>query len=96
LTAVVRVHDEPSAPVRVAVKAFPAMISPVAGRKSGGGYVPYVPGDAELTAELRRQGAQALRSWLERYRGVCEQGGLDVGPIEKIAAQLTGGVVVAA
>jgi hypothetical protein len=41
--------------------------------------------DPVLMDELRCQGAQALRSWLERYRGAAEAAGVDVVPIERIA-----------
>lgn len=79
-----------AAPMRVAVREFPAMVSPMDGRKAGGGYVPFDPQDPALVAELRRQGGQALRAWLARYRGVAEAGGLDVSPIEQIAGALDG------
>lgn len=79
--------------VNVSVREYPALISPVAGRKSGGGYEPFDPGDGQQAAELRRQGAQALRSWLARYRGIAEQTGVEVEPIEEIAAALSRCVV---
>lgn len=87
-----RVQEAPtaSAPMSVRVREFPAMISPMAGRKSGGGYEPFDPQDPVMRAELQRQGAQALRAWLARYRGVAEAGGLDVSPIEEIAGALDG------
>lgn len=93
-----KVSDAPSqsAVVSVVTREFPAMVSPVSGRKDGGGYQPFHPDDPAMVAELRRQGAQSLRAWLARFRGVAEMGGLDVGPIEQIAAQMTGGVEVAA
>lgn len=67
------------------VREFPAMISPVGARRSGGGYVAFSPDDPGLSAELRKQGATALRAWLARYRGVMEATGIDVGAIEEIA-----------
>lgn len=82
--------------VSVSVREYPALVSPVSGRKTGGGYEPFHPDDPAMVAELRRQGAQALRSWLNRYRGVMESGGTDVSSIEKIAAQIEGSVVAAA
>ncbi len=81
----------------VTVREFPAMVSPMAGRKDGGGYVAFDPADPTLVDELRRQGAQALRAWLARYRGVAELGGLDVSALEQIAGALdASGVVIAA
>ena len=71
--------------VQIAVREFPAYVSPVASRKSGGGYEPFDPKDAAAMAELRRQGAVALRSWLARYRGAFD--GVDLTTIEEIAAQ---------
>lgn len=85
-----------AAQINVAVREFPAMISPVSGRKEGGGYQPFDPGDTQLANELRRQGAQALRSWLSRYRGVAEQAGIEVDAIEEIAAAMSSGVADAA
>lgn len=97
ITARVQEASPKGKPVTVSIREFPAMVSPVEGRKSGGGYVNFDPDDAALAAELRRQGAQALRAWLARYRGIAEAGGLDVCAIEEIAGRLDGtGVVVAA
>lgn len=87
---------EKASTVNVTTREFPAMVSPMAGRKSGGGYEPFHPDDPAMVAELRRQGAQSLRAWLARYRGVSEMGGLDVSPIEEIAAQIEGSVADAA
>lgn len=96
ITAQVHQSAPATAAVSVKVREFPAMVSPVDGRRAGGGYVPFDPQDPALASELRRQGAQALRAWLARYRGIAEAGGLDVGPIEEIAASLDGSVVQAA
>lgn len=70
--------------VQITVREFPAYVSPVASRKGGGGYQPFDPKDAAAMAELRRQGAVALQSWLRRYRGAFE--GADLTTIEEIAA----------
>lgn len=70
--------------VQITVREFPAYVSPVASRKGGGGYQPFDPKDAAAMAELRRQGAIALQSWLRRYRGAFE--GSDLTTIEEIAA----------
>ena len=82
--------------MQVVTREFPALISPVNGRRDGGGYRLFSPDDPEMVAELRRQGAQALRAWLNRFRSVAEMGGVSVHQIEEIAAQMTGSVVVAA
>lgn len=96
ITAPVSEAPAKSEPVKVAVREYPALVSPMSGRKSGGGYQPFHPDDPAMVAELRRQGAQSLRSWLARYRGVAEQGGVDVAPIEEIVALMDGDVAGAA
>lgn len=96
ITAQVSQAPVKAAQISVAVREFPAMISPVAGRKAGGGYEPFDPQDPGQVEELRRQGAQALRAWLARYRGIAEQAGIEVDAIEKIAVAMSGGVADAA
>lgn len=96
ITAPVSETPAKSKPVKVAVREYPALVSPVAGRKHGGGYEPFHPDDPAMVAELRRQGAQSLRSWLARYRGVADQLGVDVAPIEEIVALMDGDVAGAA
>lgn len=71
--------------VSVSVREFPAYVSPVSSRHSGGGYQPFDPKDAAAMAELRRQGATAMRSWLNRYGGAFA--GQDLRALEKIAAE---------
>lgn len=80
----------PSTPqvVHITTREFPAFVSPVAGRKDGGGYSPFDPSDADMMNELRSQGAQALITWLTRYRGAATASGVDVKPIEQIAEAL--------
>lgn len=82
--------------VRVASREYPALISAMAGRKAGGGYEPFDPESPEAKAELMRQGAQALRSWLARYRSISEDMGIDLTAIEEIVAALSGDVAAAA
>lgn len=88
ITAKVSAAPKEAKTLSIAVREFPAMVSPVAGRKDGGGYESFDPNDASMVAELRRQGGQALISWLARYRGVADQTGVDVTPIEEVAAQM--------
>lgn len=84
ITAKVSVAPQEGARVCVAVREFPAFVSPVAGRASGGGYEPFDPCDDAAIRELRRQGEVALRSWLNRYSGAFA--GTDLSAIEEIAA----------
>lgn len=51
----------------VTVREAPAYLSPVAGRKAGGGYFATDPNDDTHMAELRQQAATALGSWLSRF-----------------------------
>ena len=78
--------------VQITTREYPAFVSPVAARKSGGGYQPVNPDDGAHLAELRRQGASALRGWLARYRGVFEDAGIDLSVIEEIASSEDGSV----
>lgn len=84
LRVVAEVSTTQAKVVQIVVREFPAYVSPVASRKSGGGYEPFDPKDAAAMAELRRQGAVALQSWLRRYRGAFD--GSDLTTIEEIAA----------
>lgn len=82
--------------VSVTVREFPAFVSPVAGRHQGGGYQAFDVNDPGIVAELRRQGAVALLGWLSRYRGVMELTGVDLAPIEQIAASIDDRVALSA
>jgi hypothetical protein len=88
IVAQVSVAPDSAQVVQFSTREFPAYVSPVSGRKDGGGYSPFNPDDPVLMDELRCQGAQALRSWLERYRGAAEAAGIDVVPIEHIAGAM--------
>lgn len=70
--------------VQITERDYPAYVSPVAGRKHGGGYERFDPHDEEAMAELRRQGRIALQSWLQRYSGAFAD--LDLTALEEIAA----------
>lgn len=78
--------------VQITTREYPAFVSPMAARKAGGGYQPVDPSDVDQMAELRRQGASALRGWLSRYRGVFEAAGVDLSAIEQIASSEDGSV----
>ncbi len=54
--------------VTVKTAVMPAVISPVAERKNGGGYVLTDFNNPEHMAEHCRQAAIALKSWLNRYQ----------------------------
>lgn len=72
--------------VNVVVREFPAYLSPVAGRRAGGGYTPFDANDPGDMAELRRQGVIALHSWLKRYRGAFSEA--EVAVIASLVAEI--------
>jgi hypothetical protein len=78
----------PKGKVIVAHREAPFAVSPVASRKSGGGYYLTDPTDAEHMAELRRQAASHLDWWLRRYGSAVEAAGGDVKAVEKVLALL--------
>lgn len=84
LRIVANVETTQSQVVHITEREYPAYVSPVDGRKSGGGYERFDPNDPAAMAELRRQGATALSSWLARYRGAF--GDADLTALEEIAA----------
>ncbi|CAB4167206.1 hypothetical protein UFOVP858_19 [uncultured Caudovirales phage] len=84
------VRDEEPETSTIVVREYPAFVSPVDGRKDGGGYAPFDPRSEIDQAELRRQAAVSLTSWLNRYRGCAENIGVDVSPLEEIAVSLRG------
>lgn len=83
LRIVARIETTEQNVVQIRVREYPAYVSPMAGRKGGGGYQPFDPQDAEAMAELQRQGRAALRGWLARYSGAFA--GYDLTGIEAFA-----------
>lgn len=78
------------------VREYPAYVSPVKGRQSGGGYERFDPKDEFALAELRRQAAASLSSWLRRYGAAIEDSGVDLTPLKETASVIEGRVVSAA
>ena len=74
--------------ISIKVTEYPAYISPVATRKSGGGYEPFDPDDETAQQELRKQAGVQLAAWLNRYRGAAENIGLDLTPVENLVKVL--------
>lgn len=89
----VRYSEPGDVEVKFTVVEQPLYVSPVAGRRSGGGYVVNDGADASVQAELRRQAATALDGWLGRYCGVAAAAGIDTAPIREIVGLLTVDVV---
>lgn len=67
---------------------LPAIHSAVESRKDGGGYVFTDPSDPSHVAEIARQAASALRSWLNRYEGTASLVGVDVAAIRSASVRL--------
>lgn len=75
----------------------PAFISPVADRKTGGGYTPIDIRYSNSTAELCRQAAEDLARWVRRWEGTATLVGVDVkAAIEIVSALEARGVEAAA
>jgi hypothetical protein len=68
---------------------IPAFVSPVSGRRQGGGYYQTDVTDEDSAKELYRQAAQGLSAWLERYGDVARLAGADVKAIEAVLGSLT-------
>lgn len=88
LRIVAKTETAKASVVQITEREYPAYVSPIAGRKSGGGYERFDPSDPDAIAELRRQGAVALRSWLDRYAGAFADE--DLSALEEIAAPKRG------
>lgn len=88
ITAQVSVAPEKGSVVSFKVREYPAYISPIEGRHGGGGYFPTDPEDEAHLAEIRRQGATALRSWLRRYGGAMEESGIDISALVELASDI--------
>lgn len=86
LRIVAKVEEIRGTVMQITTHEYPAYVSPVSGRRSGGGYAPVNVDDPEHLAEIRRQGCSALRGWLQRYRGAFEMAGIDLSPLEEIAS----------
>jgi hypothetical protein len=69
----------------ITVREFemPFALSPVAGRRSGGGYMVNDQSDPAHMAELCRQAATGLAGWLRRYEAAIAHAGGSLKAIEK-------------
>lgn len=78
-----------SGKITVRQTSMPLVMSPVAGRKDGGGYLLSDPNDPEHLAELCRQAAQSLMTWLSRYEAALTFAGVPPTDVEALAGKLT-------
>lgn len=58
----------PESQISIRHVEVPLAVSPVAGRKDGGGYYIFDPQNQEHMEELCRQAARDLKAWIKRYR----------------------------
>ncbi|MDF2809310.1 MAG: hypothetical protein K0S56_341 [Microvirga sp.] len=70
---------------------MPMVLSPIGGRRDGGGYVLVDPDDPAHMTEHCRQAALALRAWLTRYQAALIHVGRDPG-VFAAAIESLGGV----
>lgn len=73
---------------RVVDQSAPLALSPLGGRRNGGGYYMTDPNDPAHMEELCRQAAQSLRWFLSRYEAALTYAGIGVGGFEKAQAAL--------
>lgn len=74
--------------VKVRESTMPLVLSPLEGRKDGGGYLLVDPDDPAYLDEHCRQAAQSLRAWMSRYASAVKHVGSDMKQLEKLAATL--------
>lgn len=68
---------------RIIEQSAPLVLSPIAGRRDGGGYFITDPNDPAHMEELRRQAAQSLRWFLSRYSAVLSYAGISTAAFER-------------
>lgn len=67
---------------------MPMVVSPIEGRKDGGGYLLSDPDDSSHMAEHCRQAAVALTAWIERYQAAVFSAGISLSSIEGAVKKL--------
>ena len=72
------------------VSEYPALISPVSDRKSGGGYHHFDPDSEQDRVEIETQAARTLTAWINKYRSVAQRKGLDLTQMEEFVIILRG------
>ena len=88
VTFTVQVVNGGKRSVKVRETAMPLVLSPMDGRRSGGGYLLVNPDDPAYMAEHAGQAAQALRSWWSRYESAAEHVGINASDVEAMIAKL--------
>lgn len=74
--------------LRVVEQSAPMLVSPMAGRKGGGGYYITDPNDPAHMIELCLQAAQSMRWFISRYESALRYAGVNTAQFEKAQAAL--------
>lgn len=74
--------------IKVVTKEVPLVISPISGRRNGGGYVLTDPDDPVHMMELCRQAAHHLHQFVERYQSVLAFAHVPIEGLEQIVQQI--------
>lgn len=74
--------------VKVSNSTMPALISPLDGRRSGGGYVPLRSDDAASMDTYCDEAARALEAWCRRYESAVLHRGGNLNAARKLIALL--------
>lgn len=74
--------------MKVRESTMPMALSPLKGRRDGGGYVLVDPKDQSHVDEHCRQAAVGLRAWLSRYADAVKAVGHDVSELDALATAL--------
>lgn len=75
--------------VAVREQMVPLALSPLSGRREGGGYVVSDPKNPDYMSEFCLQAARDLAAWLRRYRAALEYAGGSPVAVERQAQQLS-------
>lgn len=75
---------------KVTEHTVPLAVSPIGGRRGGGGYFITDPNDPAHMAELCLQAAQSLRWFISRYEGALKHAGINFGSLERMQITLEG------
>ncbi len=66
----------------------PAMVSPIGGHRTGGGYIPVRIDDPIAMEALCQEADRALDAWLRRYDAALRYRGIDPGGLRAVAKAL--------
>lgn len=72
----------------IKTKEFPAYVSPLDGRRDGGGYLAVDPENPAHLNEIERQGLIMLEAWMKRFKDTVETNGVSCVGIQAVVDQL--------